>query len=448
MTTVGMRCLALFAIAAMIAGCARGPVRDVAAVVEDYRRAERVPGVAVVAMRGDRVVIAHGFGTLGRDIATPMTADVVQPLYSVSKHMTAALILALVRDGRLNVDDAVGTHLPEWFADEPDLRIHHLLRQTSGLADFTVLPGAEALEADPDSSIGDFIELADAAPRRFAPGARYAYSNSNYTALALIAERAGGAPFADLQRARLFAPRGLALDECAAIRPAIARGNDDQGGAVALPPGLAGHAGNGGVCGSARELARWMRALAVDRGAGYAALAQSAPTAAGYTPPYGYGLSTLPVAGRPAVSHSGVDDGWTAYVAHLIEDDLTVAIVANRGWLFISDLAGPVLRTILDNRLPALTREPLTPAERAVLDGRYEDGLFDYRLQAGTDELRVQVSAFPEEIVLHKQRDGRFVSPDHPDTFALAIEAGRGQGAQSRVAFDWIEIRSFLVPVR
>jgi hypothetical protein len=62
------------------------------------------------------------------------------------------------------------------------------------------------------------------------------------------------------------------------------------------------------------------------------------------------------------------------------------------------------------------------------------------------DELRVQVSAFPEEIVLYRQRDGRFVSLDQPDTFALVLETGAD--GQPLIAFDWIEHRSYLVRVR
>ena len=143
---------------------------------------ERIPGVAVVALQGDRVLIAQGWGFADVASGAAMTPDAEQPIYSISKHMTAAAVLSLAEAGRLDVRDPVARYLPEWFADEPQLQLVHLLRHTSGLPEFIGLDGIEAIEsgARPNASVADVMDIVDRAPRRFAPGTWHSYSNSNY----------------------------------------------------------------------------------------------------------------------------------------------------------------------------------------------------------------------------------------------------------------------------
>jgi CubicO group peptidase (beta-lactamase class C family) len=407
--------------------------------VAKFMSRERVPGIAVVALRGGKPLLEKAWGT--------GAVDGVQPIYSVSKHMTAALILDLARRRRVDLDAPVGRYLPQWFADEPALKLHHLLRQTSGLAEFTGLPEARQLQAaEPGTgSLGDMAALIDRQPRRFLPGSRHAYSNSNYTLLALVAERVEGMPFGSLLRARLFRPLGLAgIASCDTFDPArLAPGHRPDGATAVLPPNQhPTFAGNGGVCASAKELARWTRALGAGRVVGRGQLremSRSDPVGAGYRPPYGFGLSLKLLEGRPALSHAGVEDGWGAWTAYLPKERLTLVVLADRGWLWTSDVALPILRALLDRPEPKpLERLSLTRSEREALSGQYEDGLVQTWLAAQGDRLLVSVPAFGEPIEMWKQPDGGFVSPAHPDTFSLRMGVA---GAE----FDWQEHRSYLV---
>jgi CubicO group peptidase (beta-lactamase class C family) len=400
---------------------------------------ERVPGVAVVVLRGDAVLLRRAWGS--------GSVDKAQPIYSVSKHVTAALIVDLSRRGQVDLDAPVGRYLPEWFADEPDLDLRHLLRQTSGLADFVRLPEALALQSAPagTGSLADMARLIDRQPRRFPPGTRHGYSNTNYTLLALIAERSGGASFGALQRRQLFAPLGLSnMGECAARdRAKLAPGHGADGHLVSLPPNpYPTFAGNGGLCASAVDLARWTRALGSGKLMGRRLLREmvsSRQVEAGYRPPYGFGLSLKPLLGRQAFWHAGVDDGWAALTAYLPGERLTLVVLADRGWLWTTDVALPILRALLGEPDPSPPdRLGLTGREREALSGEYEDGLFTIVVEAEADRLRLSVPAFGEPIELWKQRDGSFVSPARPDTFSLRL------GAHG-LEFDWAEHRSYLV---
>ena len=210
-----------------------------------------------------------------------------------------------------------------------------------------------------------------------------------------------------------------------------------------MPPNPApSFSGNGGLCATAEALARWTRALGAGRVIGPAMLAEmrrSERVEAGYVPPYGFGLSTVTLAGRPAFSHAGAGDGWGAWAAYLPEERLTLVILANRGWLWATDLGVPVVRALTGlAEPPAPAREPLTESERAALTGAFEDGLFEIDLRAEADRLVLTNPAFGEPIELWRQPDGRFVSPQRPDSFSLRLVDGRPE-------FDWMEHRSYLV---
>jgi CubicO group peptidase (beta-lactamase class C family) len=417
------------------------------AVVEAYRARENVPGVAIVAMRGDSVVFSRAFGSGRGKAASGISVRSRQPFYSIGKQMTAALILRLAAEGRIDLDAPVGRYLPEWFADEPRLRVRHLLRHVSGLAEFTNRDDVKAIEraAPGTSSLAAMAPIIDGQKRRYAPGERHSYSNSNYTLLALIAERAGGRPFEQLLRGRLFEPLGLAgMESCAALpAEALTPGHDSSGAAVGLPPNPGpSFDGNGGVCGDAVSLARWTRALGAGRvvnGPWLAAMRRGEMVEAGYRPPYGFGLSTVTVAGRPAFSHAGVDNGWGAWAAYLPDEELTVVLLADRGWLWATDMGVPVTRALLgDPEPPPPSRRPLGRKEREALTGGFEDGLFDIAIAAESDRILVTVPPFGDPIELWKQSDGSFVSPRRPDTFRLRRAGGR-------IEFDWMEHRSYLV---
>jgi CubicO group peptidase (beta-lactamase class C family) len=275
-------------------------------VVRAYMEREHIPGVAVVALQDDRVLLAQGWGFADVASRVAMTPDAVQPIYSISKHMTAAAVLALAEEKELDASAPVTLWLTEWFADEPQLRIVHLLRHTSGLPEFIGLDGIEEIESGArPGSVKDVLGLVDRAPRRFAPGTWHSYSNSNYSALALIVERAGG---------KTFAIPGL--EDCATSRARGIRWSTGYtlDGKSWLPPAnlTATYVGNGGMCGSARSLAAWMHALAAGRILPVARVQEMVATAAlpaGFTPPYGYGLSTVTVAGERAWSHAGGGEG-------------------------------------------------------------------------------------------------------------------------------------------
>lgn len=404
------------------------------AAVRAYVEREGIPAAHVTVLRGDTVVLQHGHGA-ARPGGPPPDAQSVFPLGSISKQFTAALVLALADRGKIALDAPVRRYLPEWFADEPGLQVEHLLRQTSGLADFLWLPGYRKLGDDPATPISAYVALGAAEPRRFAPGARWSYSNTNYAALALIAERTGGAPYGTLLETHVLRPLGLTgIVPCHDLRPdQYVPGISQEGNPKPLDASREAYTGSGGLCGNAAALSAWLERAYVARGgkpAAMARLTQPTQLSDGKLVPYGFGVSTRPFLDRGIVWHGGNVDSHSSMIAWLPEQDLRVVILTARGFLWPTDLM-PAL-------IGAETPAPVASAG-ATLAGRFEDGLFQYEIAPDGVALRVTVDLIgPMRLVPAGPRE--FIAEDRPATFRLRMPP---DGSSDRFEFDWGEVRSY-----
>jgi len=244
------------------------------------------------------------------------------PIGSISKQFTAATIMALADTGKVRLDAPVGEYLPEWFANETGLRVSHLLAQTSGLADFLWLEGYRPLGANPATPATAYVALAAAAPRRFAPGTRWAYSNTNYKSLALIVERVSGQPFDSVLTSLVLRPAGIdGIVACHSLRPdQFVPGVSAEGKPTPLDASAAAYVGDGGRCASAASLTQWMRLVLASPDARFSRLAQPSHLLDGTRVPYGFGLSTREFLGHAMVWHAGNVDSHSTMIAYLPDD--------------------------------------------------------------------------------------------------------------------------------
>ena len=122
-----------------------------------------------------------------RDGLTRLDGSSPFAIASITKTFTAALALQLVDEGRLRLRDRVTDLLPG-VPVPGDVRVAHLLRHTSGIADL-LAPMRDPLNADVER-LWQPDEVLGAVPGSwFAPGLAWAYSNTNYVLLGMIVER-------------------------------------------------------------------------------------------------------------------------------------------------------------------------------------------------------------------------------------------------------------------
>ena len=169
-----------------------------------------------MARRGT-IVIQEALGQLRPDDDAPVQLDSVFPLSSITKTVTAALLMCLVEDGLVSISRPVRAYLPEisgrWT---DDLQVHHLLTHTSGYSDEMntshmnrgLERGAEFSEPDDTQHpmLHEILELTWDAPLARPPGQEMGYCNHNYRLVGEIVRRVSGHTLDDFARTRLFDP--------------------------------------------------------------------------------------------------------------------------------------------------------------------------------------------------------------------------------------------------
>jgi serine-type D-Ala-D-Ala carboxypeptidase len=178
----------------------------------DPRRLRRATGV---------IVLHEAFGVLGPGSAPPaLDPRAIFPVGSVSKPITATLIMQLVEDGLLGLNRPAKGYLPELSGDgTDDILVHHLLTHTSGYqwqddppmiqhakkklsAGFKPSPCPEGQHP----LIHELLSLYWDAPRAAAAGEVMIYSNHNYELLGEIVRRLSGCGVEQVARRRILDP--------------------------------------------------------------------------------------------------------------------------------------------------------------------------------------------------------------------------------------------------
>ncbi|HKV69411.1 MAG TPA: serine hydrolase domain-containing protein, partial [Gaiellales bacterium] len=228
-----------------------------------------VPGAVLVVRDGDRQ-LRLAAGTSDLAAGTPMRAENRFKIGSITKTFVAAVVLDLVRDGRLHLGDTVAHWLPGLVPNGAHITVKQLLRHQSGLFDYFEDP--RATEPYLAGDLGyvwtprALIELATSHPPNFPPGTSFSYSNTNYLVLGLIVERATGHSLREELRRRIFKPLHLSSTRFPTSQrfgPRLAHGYlwspQSRQDVTAVSQSLGWAAG--GVVSSAGDVARFFRAL-------------------------------------------------------------------------------------------------------------------------------------------------------------------------------------------
>ncbi len=347
-------------------------------LAEAFRREAPAVGLTVGVVRGSDTITLRGYGLADRATNRPAAAGTVYRVGSITKQFTAAAVLQLVEQGRLRLADTLGAHLPQ-YPRWARVTLRQLLNHTSGIPNYTASAAwaPRMRDALPPDTVLAFVAEA---PMQFAPGTRFAYSNTNYFLLGRVLERAAGRPYADDARLRFFAPLGMGTaaycpDEPAA--PDDARGYDGPGTPrPAQPLSMTSPYSAGALCMSVPDFLRWQSALTGGRvvaPATYARMSAADSLASGAPIGYGWGLMPGVLAGHRVVGHGGDINGFSADQLWLPDDSLRVVIFTNTLNSAPSRLALNIARAALG--LPAVggppAAAPAPDAVRAAAPGTY-----------------------------------------------------------------------------
>jgi CubicO group peptidase (beta-lactamase class C family) len=167
--------------------------------------------------RGDGTAFAAAYGLACRRCGEPNRVSTRFGIASGTKALTALTVVRLIESGRLELTTPARTLLGD---DLPligaDVTVEHLLAHRSGIGDYLDEDGGwevtDHVLPVPVHTLAatvDYLAVLDGWEAKFPVGERFAYCNSGYVVLALLAERASGLAFADLVRREVGEPAGM-----------------------------------------------------------------------------------------------------------------------------------------------------------------------------------------------------------------------------------------------
>ncbi|QIX61785.1 beta-lactamase family protein [Hymenobacter sp. BT18] len=302
--------------------------------------------------------------------AVPATAGTRYRIGSVSKLITATLVMQLVEEGKLKLD----TPLATWFPQLPNaakITVQQLLMHRSGLHSFTADEAYVQYMTKPKTQ-AEMLTLM-AAPVEFEPGAKYSYSNTNYVLLGYIVEKVTKQPYAQVLQKRIadklklkdtyYGGRIDAKKQEAASYKWNGTSWEAQPETDMSIPG-----GAGAVVSNSQDLARIMEGLYSGKLVKPATLEQMQAAQDGY----GLGLMMLPFAGHKSYGHFGIIDGFRAGLSHFPAEKLTVAYTSNTPYPTNDVLLGVLsIYFNLPYRLPDFSAATLSAADLSPFVGNY-----------------------------------------------------------------------------
>jgi CubicO group peptidase (beta-lactamase class C family) len=223
--------------------------------------------VAAVAKGNDTLLLkAYGKSDIEGDVA--MTVDTVIPIGSTTKQFTAAAIVQLRDQGRLDLDDDITKWLPDFETRGSKVTLRHLLAHTSGIAELAGMQELRAMKLirNPNVTRDDVYKVIKRQPFQFLSGTMEIYSNTNFWLLGLVVEKATGMTYEDYIEKKIFEPLGMTRSmycNNSEDVPRRAYGYGMKGGKTGRVPPIVHTAtyAAGAICSTAEDMIKWLQAL-------------------------------------------------------------------------------------------------------------------------------------------------------------------------------------------
>lgn len=283
-------------------------------------------------------------------------------LHSLSKWMTAAVVLRLVDAGKLSLDDGIRDRVPGLPKAWEEVQLRHLLQHSSGIPDLT---GAmvESWNTDTARTLSAIESRMSQASLVFPPGTQFAYSNFGFVLLGRAIEVVSEKPYADVMQQELFDPFGM---KSASIERAPT--GDGYSGPLVEPDLANGYNGSpqqtqvamsemykiaaaGGVIAAVDDVSAF--ALALFEGGLLKPQTRSlmVTRAKQLEVPVGLGVFIGERNGETVYRHDGGNNGYTSNLTWMADSKTAVVVLSNLGFAPIGEL-----RTSLESAIQQTTK--------------------------------------------------------------------------------------------
>ena len=414
------------------------------------------PGCAAGVSQRGTVLLDKAYGLANVERREPLTRSSLFDIGSTQKQFTAAAMLLLVQDGRLELSDDIHKYLPQLPDYGHVVTVNHLLTHTAGIRDWTgMLPLA------PEGT--DVVSLImRQRGLNFVPGEEWSYSSSGFELAKAIVARVSGMSFADFTRTRLFQPLGMTssayVPDILQAGPNAAMGYQKDGTSWKPYMRLGNNRGGGAIVSTVGDMLRWQDALAGGKLGKFVSEKIHEPTRLdnGRRLKYARALIVDSTPGGLVISHSGGAAGFSTWMGRVPEHGLSVAVSCNFDPVSATNLAGRIIDSVYlppmtdaqRARVRAATRTAVTGVDVTGRVGLYFDERTGEPMRLATNNGRLVIANGPPLVPVSAtsfrppRADLFFRSQDDfeltfPDADHIVITSMEGQATRYRRAQPW-----------
>lgn len=301
--------------------------------VESQREQHHIPGLSIAIIKHGKLITAKGYGLANVEHQSIATENTVYQSGSLGKQFTAALIMMLAEQGKLNLEDKISIHLKHTPKAWEDITIYHLLTHTSGLPEYTPFVNLRL-----DYTDDELQAIAASKPLLFPSGSDYLYVNTGYMLLGIIIKNITNQFYGDLLSEWIFKPCHMTtariIDESSII-PNRAEGyrwaQDKWQHQSYVSPSL-NRVAEGSLYVTVMDLAKWDFALSTETLLKHATLQKMwtpSEVTENRSTRYALGWKVKLRNQKPILSHKGHWQGFSSYMARYEDSKTTVIVLSN-----------------------------------------------------------------------------------------------------------------------
>ena len=345
----------------------------------------KVPSASIAIVKDGHIAYLQAYGQARLSPPMEATPQMQYSIGSISKQFTAAAVLFLAQEGKLNLNDPVSKYLPE-LTRAHEVTIRMLLSHTSGYQDYWPEDYVMTSMMAPTTA-QHILDEWGKRPLDFDPGTEWQYSNTNYVIAGRIVEQVSGMALIDLLEKRIFLPLGMVnvYDSDASRLPATDPTGYER---HALgPPRPSPQTGAnwmfaaGELAMPAHDLALWDISL-IDRSllspASYTQMFTPVLLKNGDNTGYGLGVNVKKRDGHTMIEHSGEVSGFVSENVVFPGDRAAIVVLTNEmATQAASMIADRVAPMILGIAASAPTKEE---AQALAIFNGLADGHIDRKL--------------------------------------------------------------------
>lgn len=234
--------------------------------IEQRRKEQNIPGLALVIVVGDRIVYVHGFGLRDVEHSLPVSPDTLFEIGSTTKAFTAMAAMISVDEGKLGLDDPPKKYLSYFKLRDADadsrVTIRDLLSHRTGLKG----NDDDVWLKNPKLSREEIIRIVMISKPTAKLREKFQYNNVMYSAAGECVATAQQATWEEVIQTRIFEP--LHMNSSApSFQKLRDTSNFSQGYVANQNPkairlmDLSNVAPAGAIISSVRDMGQWLKVM-------------------------------------------------------------------------------------------------------------------------------------------------------------------------------------------